>query len=77
MIMRDLVLELVGNDGFGLSPHLKRIAGQSRTVVGVDVFPDKCLNGLCNLSSGLLAFVGLVVVSGFKGFHDIKVVLLI
>ena len=71
MIMRDLVLELVGNDGFGLPPHLKRIAGQSRTVVGVDVFPDKRLNGLVNLSSDFLAFVGLVVVSGFKGLHDI------
>ena len=77
VIVRYLVLKLVGDDGFSLSSYLKCVVGQSRTVVGVDVFSDKSTNCLRNCGPGLLAVVGLVVVSGFKGFYNIEVVLLI
>jgi len=77
VVVRYLVLKLVGDDGFGLSPHLKCVVGQSRTVVGVDVLSDKGSNCLRNCGLGLLAVVGLVVVSGLKRLHNIEVVLLI
>ena len=77
VVVRYLVLKLVGDDGFGLSSYLKSVVGQSRTAVGVDVFSDKSTNCLRNCGLGLLAVVGLVVVAGFKGLHNIEVVLLI
>jgi len=77
VVARDLVLKLVGDDGFGLSSDFKRVAGQSRTVVGIDVLLNEGSDCLRNCGLGLLASVGFVVVAGFKGLHNIEVVLLI
>jgi hypothetical protein len=65
--VRDLILELVGDDGFGLSLHLKRVAGQSRTIIRINVLSNECADGLGNAGLGLfLASMGLVVVLGRK-----------
>jgi hypothetical protein len=41
MVMGDLVLKGVRDNSFGLSPYLKRVQGQSRAIIGIDVGSDK------------------------------------